>query len=262
MTQPTCEFSGTSGSTTRMKPPTGTPPAVVKLTTAVPVYAGASTAESTCSRPVNAPPVIASVLTLDALSMMLPELSYVVIDVLVPAASCFVGVVTFEIVKTTSVSCPIAFDDSSNSMLRPPDPTTALVATGTFPAGSPKLTTADAPIRQPSCSPDSSGNTSLILPPTGTRPAVVKLTSAVPVYAGVAVSRWTHGLAVIRPAVIAGISNLFCSKPTLSIITPAAFLVMHVANDVSGVIPDGECTFEMLNLIVVEASMLVPSVAM
>jgi hypothetical protein len=69
------------------------------------------------------------VLTLDALSMMLPELSYVVIDVLVPAASCFVGVVTLEIVKTTSVSVGIGLFAMYISTTLPPAVVGVLVGT-------------------------------------------------------------------------------------------------------------------------------------
>ena len=90
------------GSTTRMCPPTGICPAVVKLTFAKPVKCTRSVCMSKRSTPVRSPTVIASVDTSDALSMMLPELSYVVIDVSDAAPTCLVGVVTCEIVNATT----------------------------------------------------------------------------------------------------------------------------------------------------------------
>ena len=198
ITHPAC-VDDTAGSTTRIEPPTGTLPAVVKLTTASSVYAGVSTAGSTRFTPTNKPSVIASVDTSAALSMMLPELSKVVIDVLDPASTCLVGVVTFEIVNTTTVSCSIALPAISNVTLRPSDATTTALGTnGLLSTGTLKFTSADAPISQPSCNPDSAGSTTLIRPPIGTLPAVVKLTSAVLVYAGVS----TDVLNVFKPTTV------------------------------------------------------------
>ena len=153
--------------------------------------------------------MIASVDTSATLSMMLPKLSYVVIDVLVPAATCFVGVVTFVIVNTTSVSCPIACPPISKLTMRPSDSsTTALVTVGAFSAGWLKFTVADVPTCQPACRPDSAGSATFTRPPTGILPAVVKLTSAVPVYAGVSTAVLKVFAPLSVPVVTAAVSTM------------------------------------------------------
>ena len=154
----------------------------MKLTTASSVYAGVSTAESTLFTPVRPPSVIASVDTSDALSMMLPKLSYVQIDVSDAAPTCLVGVVTCEIVNVTSVRCCISLPAILKPTRRPPASShTASVTTGVSSAGSLNTTLADAPTCQPACKPVSDGSSTSIRPPIGTLPAVVKRTSDVPV---------------------------------------------------------------------------------
>ena len=154
----------------------------MKLTVASSVYAGVSTAESTLFTPVSAPSTIASVDTSDALSMMLPELSYVVIDVSDAAPTCLVGVVTCEIVNATSIRCSIALPAILKPTRRPSAFShTASLTTGVFSAGSLNTTLADAPTRHPACKPVSDGSSTSIRPPIGTLPAVLKRTSDVPV---------------------------------------------------------------------------------
>jgi hypothetical protein len=88
----------------------------VKLTTALSVYAGISTAGFTRFISSSKLAVNVSVNTSDTLSMTLLELSFVVIKMLEAMPTCFAGVVAL-CVNTTAVSWSIACPPISNFIL-------------------------------------------------------------------------------------------------------------------------------------------------
>jgi hypothetical protein len=101
-----------------------------------------------------------SVETSDTLSLTVLELSYVVIVGVCAASSCFVGVVTVEIVKDTTVSCAIAFDPIANFTLRPSIVTVGEAdTTGLSVDGCSKVNVVLPATTQPACTDVTSGST-------------------------------------------------------------------------------------------------------